>query len=173
VFYNPAFNDLLGLRAGWYLTTAEDQIARLNCLRINRQLTRAFSTTTTMTKQAIFSKTAPPPLPIYSQAIKTGNLIFCSGQVPASPETKKIIEGGIVEHTHQCIKNLGEVLKAAGSSLEQVVKVNVYLSDMDNFSKMNEVYITYFGDVKPARTCVAVKALPLGVDVEIECIAEA
>ncbi|KAL3463477.1 putative L-PSP endoribonuclease family protein Brt1 [Aspergillus heterothallicus] len=123
-------------------------------------------------KTAVLTSKAPKPLPgIYSQAIKAGDFVFVSGAVPMDPESMKIIDGDIQAHTHQCIKNLGAILEEAGSSLEKVVKVNVFLSDMDNFAKMNEIYSLYWGDVKPCRTCVAVKTLPLNVDVEIECTA--
>ncbi|KAK5995339.1 RutC family protein [Cladobotryum mycophilum] len=123
-------------------------------------------------KTAVLTDKAPKPLPgIYSQAIKAGGFVFVSGAVPMDPETMQLIDGDIQAHTHQCIKNLAAILEAAGSSLDKVVKVNVFLSDMSDFAKMNEVYTTYWGDVKPCRTCVAVKTLPLNTDVEIECTA--
>ncbi|KAE8392682.1 Endoribonuclease L-PSP/chorismate mutase-like protein [Aspergillus alliaceus] len=87
------------------------------------------------------------------------------------PETGKIVDEDIEAHTHQCIKNLSHVLKAAGSDITKVLKVNVFLFDMSDFDKMNSVYMQYWGYVKPCRTCVAVKTLPLNTDVEIECIA--
>ncbi|KAK7227954.1 hypothetical protein V2G26_000124 [Clonostachys chloroleuca] len=124
------------------------------------------------TKTPVLTTKAPPPLPgIYSQAIIANGLIFCSGAVPMDAETGKIINGDIQAHTHQCIKNLSAILEAAGTSLDKVVKVNVFLSNMDDFAKMNEVYSTYWGDIKPCRTCVAVKTLPLNTDIEIECTA--
>lgn len=124
-----------------------------------------------MSKQAIFTETAPKPVSgVYNQAIVANGVVYCSGQVPLDPATGKIIDGDIQAHTvsflngecactlkkdkHQCLKNLGQVLKAAGSSLEKAVEVNVFLDDMDNFAKMNEVYFQYFGHVKPARTFV-------------------
>ncbi|PNY25611.1 L-PSP endoribonuclease family protein Brt1 [Tolypocladium capitatum] len=114
-------------------------------------------------KIAVLTDNAPKPLPgIYSQAIKANGMVFVSGAVPMDAETGRL---------HQCIKNLAAILEAAGSSIDKVVKVNVFLSDMDDFAKMNEVYATYWGDVKPCRTCVAVKTLPLNTDVEIECTA--
>jgi len=123
-------------------------------------------------KQPVLTDKAPKPLPgIYNQAIVAGGMVYCSGAVPMDPVSMKLIDGDIQAHTHQCIKNLTAVLEAAGSSIDKVVKVNVFLSDMDNFAKMNEIYSTYWGDVKPCRTCVAVKTLPLNTDVEIECIA--
>ncbi|KAL7905608.1 Endoribonuclease L-PSP/chorismate mutase-like protein [Trichoderma velutinum] len=123
-------------------------------------------------KEPVLTTNAPKPLPgIYSQAIKANGLVFVSGAVPMDPVTNELIPGDIQAHTHQCIKNLAAILEAAGSSIEKVVKVNVFLADMGDFAKMNEVYSTYWGDVKPCRTCVAVKTLPLNTDVEIECTA--
>ncbi|KAL2836082.1 Endoribonuclease L-PSP/chorismate mutase-like protein [Aspergillus pseudodeflectus] len=123
-------------------------------------------------KTPVLTSKAPKPLPgIYSQAIKAGDFVFVSGAVPMDPVTMEIIKGDIQDHTHQCIKNLGAILEEAGSSLDKVVKVNVFLSNMNDFAKMNEVYKMYWGDIKPCRTCVAVKTLPLNVDVEIECTA--
>ncbi|KAF8168135.1 Endoribonuclease L-PSP/chorismate mutase-like protein [Crassisporium funariophilum] len=107
---------------------------------------------------------------ILSHATKVPGLIFLSGQVPADG-TGKIIEGGIKEHTAQCIKNLGHVLEAAGSSWEKVVKVNVYLKNMDDFAAMNEVYEKLLPSPKPSRTCIQAAKLPNDVDVEIEAIA--
>ncbi|KKY27514.1 putative endoribonuclease l-psp [Phaeomoniella chlamydospora] len=125
-----------------------------------------------MSKQAILTDKAPKPLPgIYSQAIVANGFVYCSGCVPMDPVTMKLIDGDIQAHTHQCIKNLGAILEASGSSLDKVVEVNVFLADMDDFAKMNEIYCQYWGDVKPARTCVAVKTLPLNTDVEIKCVA--
>jgi len=125
-------------------------------------------------KTAILTSTAPKPLAgILSQAILAGNgTIYCSGQIAADPKTGKLnVDGDVAARTHQCLKNLTAVLEAAGSSIENVVKVNVFLADMKDFGAMNEVYGTYFGEVKPARTCVAVKTLPFNTDVEIECVA--
>ncbi|EYE95820.1 putative L-PSP endoribonuclease family protein Brt1 [Aspergillus ruber CBS 135680] len=124
------------------------------------------------TKTPILTDKAPKPLPgIYSQAIVAGGVVYCSGAVAMDPETGKIVDGDVKAHTHQCIKNLTHILEAAGSNINNVVKVNVFLSDMDDFAGMNSVYTQYWGDVKPCRTCVAVKTLPLNTDVEIECIA--
>ncbi|KAK5229297.1 hypothetical protein LTR47_007899 [Exophiala xenobiotica] len=106
-----------------------------------------------MSRTPIVTENAPKALPgIYSQAIVANGFVYCSGCVPMDVKTMKLIDGDIQAHTHQCIKNLGAILEAAGSSLEHVVEVNVFLADMEDFAKMNEVYTTYWGDVKPART---------------------
>jgi len=107
---------------------------------------------------------------ILSHATKVHGLIFLSGSTPVGKDGK-VVEGGIKEHTAQCISNLGNVLQAAGSSWQQVVKVNVYLKDMDNFSAMNEVYEQLLPTPKPARTCIQAAKLPGDVDIEIEAIA--
>ncbi|KAJ7706215.1 Endoribonuclease L-PSP [Mycena rosella] len=107
---------------------------------------------------------------ILSHATKVSGLIFLSGQTPTD-NTGKVVPGGVKEHTAQCISNLGSVLAAAGSSWEKVVKVNVYLDDMDNFAAMNEVYEKLLPNPKPARSCIQAAKLPNGVDVEIEAIA--
>ncbi len=107
----------------------------------------------------------------YSLGIITGNLVFVSGQVPMNPETKEVLRGDFEGEVRQCIENVERILKAAGTDLEHCVKVVVFLADMNNFSRLNAVYNQYFGDVKPARSCVQVARLPLDVDVEIEAIA--
>jgi len=107
---------------------------------------------------------------ILSHATKVPGLIFLSGQTPVNKEGK-VVEGGIKEHTEQCIKNLTNVLTAAGSTWEKVVKVNVYLKNMDDFLAMNEVYERLLPTPKPARTCIQAGKLPFDVDVEIEAIA--
>jgi reactive intermediate/imine deaminase len=123
-------------------------------------------------KTPVSTKNAPTPLPgIYSQAIIANGFVYTSGSIAQDPETGALIEGDIQAHTHRCIKNLTAILEAAGSSIDKVVKVNVFLADMGDFDKMNAVYTTYWGDVKPSRTCVAVKTLPKNTDVEIECVA--
>ncbi|KAI3529421.1 endoribonuclease L-PSP [Colletotrichum paranaense] len=126
--------------------------------------------TAKMSEQSIvFTKNAPAALGPYSQAIKTPTAIYCSGQIPLTPEGT-FVEGSIADKTKQCISNLKAVLVEAGSSIEKVVKVNIFLADMGDFAEMNGEYEKWFTH-KPARSCVAVKTLPKNVDVEIECIA--
>lgn len=114
---------------------------------------------------------APSAIGPYSQAIVSGNLVFTSGQIPIDPSTGSIDSKGITDQTEQVMKNLGEVLKSAGSSFEKAVKTTCFLADMKDFAAFNEVYSKYFSE-KPARSCVAVKELPKGSLVEVEVIAE-
>jgi len=107
----------------------------------------------------------------YSHAVESNGFIYLSGQTPIDPQTGKIIEGGILVQTEQCFKNLFHVLKAAGLTSEHVIKVNVYLTDMNDFGSMNSVYEKQFSTPYPARTTIGVAALPLGANVEIEMIA--
>lgn len=107
----------------------------------------------------------------YSHAIDAGELVFLSGQTPIDPTTGKLVEGDITAQTKQCFKNLFSVLKAAMLASDNVVKVNVFLTDMKDFTAMNEVYKTQFNEPYPARTTIGVAALPLGAQVEIEMIA--
>lgn len=108
----------------------------------------------------------------YSHAVEADNFLFLSGQTAMNAETVENLQGNIAEQTKRCFTNLSEVLEAAGLTFDDVVKVNVYLTDMNNFNAMNEEYKTYFNEPFPARTCVAVLALPLGAEVEIEMIAK-
>ncbi|WP_291287503.1 RidA family protein [Flavobacterium sp.] len=119
-----------------------------------------------------FSKDAPKPIGPYSYAVQSGNLLYCSGQTPIKPESMKIEISDVKGQTHRVIKNLRAVLQEAGLTLNNIIKVNVFLTDMENFSGMNEVYALCFGDHRPARSTVAVKGLPYDALVEIECIAE-
>ncbi|CDK26530.1 unnamed protein product [Kuraishia capsulata CBS 1993] len=123
-----------------------------------------------MSKIAITSPDLPKPLPVFSQAIVHGDTIYCSGQVGADAATGILAES-FADQTVNCLKNLEHVLKAAGSSMEKVLKVNIYLKDINRFAELNEIYINYFGDVKPARTCLEVANLPVKAQVEIECVA--
>lgn len=123
-----------------------------------------------MNKQAVWPGSASPLAP-YSPGIITGNLVFVSGQVPMDPATKQIVEGAFEDQVRQCVANVETVLKQAGTDLNHAVKVTVFLKDMDNFARLNAVYNEYWGEVRPARTCVEVARLPLEVQVEIEAIA--
>ena len=122
--------------------------------------------------QAIHTEKAPKAIGPYSQAIKVGNLVFASGQVPIVPATGEFVEGGTKEQTRQSRTNAKAILEEAGTSLSKVVKTTVYLSDMANFAAMNEVYAEFFTQPYPARSAVAVKTLPKNALVEVECIAE-
>lgn len=124
-----------------------------------------------MGKQVIYTEKAPKPIGPYSQAIRTGNLIFLSGQVPIDPETGELARGDIREKTRRVLENLKGVLESQGLRMEDVIKVNIFLKDMRNFSPMNEVYATYFSSSPPARSTVEVSGLPKGSDLEIEAIA--
>ena len=107
----------------------------------------------------------------YSHAVEAGDLLFLSGQTPIDSKTGKLVEGDIVEQTKQCFKNLFNVLEAAGLTYDNVEKVNVFLTNMENFGAMNEVYSKQFSQPYPARTTIGVSSLPLGAQVEIEMIA--
>ncbi len=119
----------------------------------------------------IHTEHAPAAIGPYSQAIKTGDFVFASGQIPIDPQTGEFVAGGIREQTERVLKNLAAVLEAAGTSLDQVVKTTVFLADMGEFAAMNEVYGKFFTDVPPARATVAAAGLPRDAKVEIEAIA--
>lgn len=116
------------------------------------------------------TKKAPPALGPYSQAIDLGNLIFTSGQIPMTSDGE-VVSTNIEEQTHQVMSNLSAVLIAAGSSLDQVIKCTLFIKDMEQFSRINEVYAQYFQNHRPARSCVEVARLPKDVMIEIEAIA--
>ena len=124
-----------------------------------------------MTNQVIHTENAPAAIGPYSQAVKAGNLLFVSGQVPFVPETMEIVEGYVKAQTAQSLKNLQAILKEAGADFSNVVKTTVFIKDMNEFAQINEVYAEYFGENKPARACVEVARLPKDVKVEIELIA--
>lgn len=124
-----------------------------------------------MEKKIICTEKAPKAVGPYSQAVEANGFIFISGQIPIDPSTGKVVEGGIKEQTEQVLKNIGAILKEAGLDYKNVVKTTCLLSDMDNFAAMNEVYSRYFTSEMPARAAYGVVRLPLGVMVEIECIA--
>jgi len=122
--------------------------------------------------QAILTEQAPAPIGPYSQAIRTGNLLFCSGQIPLDPVSGEIVGGNDIEaQTKQVMQNIAAVLEAAGANFDQVVKTTIYLVDMADFPKVNAIYAERFTAVPPARSTVAVAALPRGSRVEIEVTA--
>jgi len=124
-----------------------------------------------MSNQVISTPLAPAALGPYSQAIKVGNTVYCSGQIPINPATGAIDAVTVEEQTRQAITNLKNVLEAAGGGLANVVKTTVFISDMNDFAAINGVYAELFGDTKPARSCVEVARLPKDVKIEIEAIA--
>lgn len=118
------------------------------------------------------SEAAPSPVGPYSQAVIHGNLVFVSGQIPLDPKTQRLVEGPIEVQAERVLANLGAVLEAAGSSLDRVVRTTVYLTDLELFPRVNEVYARHFrADPKPARSTIQAARLPLGVAVEIDAIA--
>ena len=125
---------------------------------------------TTM-KNTVHSNEAPAAIGPYSQAIKTDKFLFCSGQIPLVPETGKLVSDDIAEQTECVLSNLGKVLAAGGCSFEHVVKTTIYLTDLADFSVVNEVYGRLFNNEPPARATVQVAALPKGAKVEIDAIA--
>jgi 2-iminobutanoate/2-iminopropanoate deaminase len=124
-----------------------------------------------MEKIQITTSQAPAAIGPYSQAIRIGQFIYTSGQIPLDPESGEIVGTEIQEQTRRVIKNLEAVLESAGSSLSQVIKTTVFLTTMSNFQEMNSVYASYFGEIAPARSTVAVAELPRKALVEIECVA--
>ena len=122
-------------------------------------------------KKVIFTEKAPAAIGPYSQAIEANGMVFLSGQIPVDPATGNVVEGGVKEQTVRVFENIKAVLDEAGLAFSDVVKTTVFLADMSLFGEMNEVYAGYFDGDFPARSAVAVKALPKNVMVEIECVA--
>ena len=122
-------------------------------------------------KKVIQTSEAPAAIGPYSQAIQAGPFVFCSGQIALSADSQVAIPSSVVEQTQFVMRNIQAVLKAAGCSMEQVVKTTIFLTDMADFQAVNEVYATYFSQQPPARSTVAVQGLPRGVKVEIEVLA--
>ena len=122
-------------------------------------------------KEVINTTKAPAAIGPYSQAIKVGNLVYTSGQIPIDPATDNFVEGGIKEQTRQSLTNVQAILKEAGLTMENVVKTTVFVADMNDFADMNTVYAEFFAEPYPARSAVAVKTLPKGALVEIEVVA--
>lgn len=122
-----------------------------------------------MEKKQIHTDKAPAAIGPYSQAIDVGELVYTSGQIPVAPNGT--VSADVAEQTRQCLENLKAVLEAAGSSMDRVVKTTVFITDMDQFGVINEVYSGFFAQPYPARSCVQVAKLPKGVSVEIEAVA--
>ena len=123
-------------------------------------------------KTVISTTNAPAAIGPYSQAIRIGNFVFTSGQIPIDPATGSFVEGGIKEQTRQSLLNVKAVLNEAGTTMDHVIKTTVFMADMNDFAEMNSVYAEFFNAPYPARSAVAVKTLPKGALVEIEVIAE-
>jgi len=123
-----------------------------------------------MKREIVSTGNAPGAIGPYSQAVKCGGFLFCSGQIPLDPATGKLVEGGVREQTEQTLKNLEAVLVAGGAGLDTAAKTTVYLVDMDEFQQMNEVYARYFRESPPARVTVQVSKLPAGARVEIDAV---
>ena len=122
-------------------------------------------------KEIVATERAPRAIGPYSQAVRSGNLLFASGQIPIDPATGEFVAGGIAEQTEQVLQNVLAILAAAGAGMDQVIKTTVFLADMDDFTAMNEVYARFFGENPPARATVQAARLPRDARVEIEAIA--
>lgn len=125
-----------------------------------------------MAKEIIKTDRAPKAIGTYSQAVKTGNTVYMSGQIPLDPETMELVEGGIEVQIRRVFDNLSAVADAAGGSLGDVVKLNVFLTDLANFPVVNEVMANYFAEPYPARAAIGVAALPRGASVEMDAVLE-
>ena len=122
-------------------------------------------------KEVINTTNAPAPIGPYNQAIKAGNTLYVSGQIPLDPESGELVSGNIIHETKQVMANVGAVLKEAGYDFSDIVKTTIFLTDMDSFVEVNATYATYFSEYAPARETVAVKGLPKNVRIEISVIA--
>ena len=118
----------------------------------------------------ILAREAPAAIGPYSQGIAAGGFLFVSGQLPSDPQTGDFVAGDIEEKTHRCLRNIEAIARAAGTGLDRAVKLTVFLTDLKNFGRVNQVYGQYFKSVPPARSAVQVAALPKGADIEIEAI---
>lgn len=125
-----------------------------------------------MKKEIISTDKAPKAIGTYSQAIKVNNTVYMSGQIPLIPETMEMLEGSVEEQIHQVFKNLKAVAEAAGGSFDNVVKLNIFLTDLNNFATVNQVMAQYFTEPYPARAAIGVKELPKAADVEMDAILE-
>ena len=122
------------------------------------------------TLEQVHSDTAPAAIGPYSQAIKSGSLVFLSGQIPLDPKSMVIVQGGVAEQTHQVFRNLAAVAEANGGSLSNAVKLTIYVIDLGDFATVNEIMAEYFSEPYPARATIQVSALPKGSTVEIDAI---
>ena len=125
-----------------------------------------------MSRSIVNTSKAPAPVGPYSQAVRCGNLLFVSGQVPLDPESGELVLNSFAEQCHRVLLNLKIILEAGGSALGNVLKVTIYMQNLAQFNELNEIYSEYFDASKPARACVEVSALPKGVAVEMDAIAE-
>jgi len=123
-----------------------------------------------MTKNAIKTEKAPAALGPYSQAVRHGDTVYLSGQIGLDPATMQVVPGGISEQARRVFKNLRAVCEAAGSSLDGIVKMNIYMTDLGNFATVNQIMAEYFSEPFPARATIEVSALPLGVEIEVEAV---
>ena len=125
-----------------------------------------------MSRSIIKTSKAPSPVGPYSQAVRCGNMLFVSGQIPLDPESGELVLDSFAEQCHRVLLNLKIILEAGGSALGNVLKVTIYMQNLAQFNELNEIYSEYFDAAKPARACVEVSALPKGVAVEMDAIAE-
>ena len=125
-----------------------------------------------MSRSIVKTSKAPAPVGPYSQALRCGNLLFVSGQIPLDPENGELVLNSFAEQCHRVLLNLKLILEAGGSNLERVLKVTIYMKNLAQFNELNEIYSESFDASKPARACVEVSALPKGVSVEMDAIAE-
>lgn len=124
-----------------------------------------------MDKRGVYTESGPVQGSPYTPAVRVGDWLFISGQIPLDPATSRVVEGGFEEQVRQCIRNLAAILKQEELGLDHIVKTTIFLQDLENFSELNKVYGAYFTGVKPARSTVQAARLPLDVQVEIEAIA--
>jgi len=123
-----------------------------------------------MTREIIKTDNAPAAIGPYSQAVRHGDAVYLSGQIPLDPATMQLVNGDVVAQAHRVFMNLRAVCEAAGSNLDGIVKLNIYMTDLGNFTQVNEVMTQYFAEPYPARATVGVAALPLGAEVEVEAV---